>query len=67
MKAAPAPVARRFLLPEAEMLVGDLARTEGGGRWATFAAPPPLEESGDSHLAEAGTVTSLERGLGGSP
>jgi hypothetical protein len=33
------------------MLVGDLARTEGGGRWATFAAPPPLEESWDSHLA----------------
>ena len=50
MKAAPAAVARRVLLPEAEMLVGDLARTEGGGRWATFAAPP-LEESRDSHLA----------------
>ena len=31
---------RRYLLPEAEMLVGDLARTEGGGRWATCVARP---------------------------
>ena len=27
------------LLLEAEMLVGDLARPKGGGRWATFVAP----------------------------
>ena len=48
------------------MLVGDLARTEGGGRWATLAAPS-LEEGWDSHLAEAGTVTSRNPWLGDSP
>jgi hypothetical protein len=31
LAAARAFDARRCLLPEAEMLVGDLARTEGGG------------------------------------
>jgi hypothetical protein len=57
-------VARRFLLPEAEMIVGDLARTEGGGRWATFAAPLPsaARDNGGSRLRQPKLVAGPDQG-----
>jgi hypothetical protein len=40
------------------MLVGDLARTEGGDRWATFAAPPQSDDGGVAGLFLGGPSAS---------
>ena len=51
------------------MLVGDLARTEGGGRWATFAAPPQssVHDNGGSRLRQPTPVRFGEAGWSRRP